>query len=67
MVDDKIVVNEVQVFRPKVTDTYDFGVGHTETHKVSIEQKRERLFAGFRPQHYRVLVDGEVLRQFDGK
>jgi hypothetical protein len=35
-------------------------------HEVSIELQRPLLFAGFRPQTYRVLVDGKVIQERDG-
>lgn len=35
-------------------------------HEVSIELQRPLLFGGFRPQHYRVLIDGKVVQEQDG-
>jgi len=35
-------------------------------HDVVIEKRRPKLFAGFRPQHFRVLVDGALVAERSG-
>jgi len=35
-------------------------------HAVVIEKQRPRLFAGFRPQTFRILVDGQVVAERSG-
>jgi hypothetical protein len=46
--------------------TYEFAVGRLETHKVTLEQERPLLFAGFREQIYRVFVDGRLVHEQTG-
>ena len=45
---------------------YEFSVGKTETHKVVLEKERPWLVAGFRPQTYRVFVDGQLVHEQSG-
>lgn len=45
---------------------YEFPVGQQERHHVVIEHERKLLFAGFRPQKYRVFVDGQPVAQHEG-
>ena len=45
---------------------YEFSVGKTETHKVVLEKERPWLAAGFRPQTYRVFVDGKFVHEQSG-
>ena len=42
---------------------YEF---HAEAHDVVVEHERPLLFAGFRPQTFRVLVDGKVVHEQHG-
>ena len=35
-------------------------------HKIMIEKTRPRFFAGFRPQAYRIFVDGNVVAEKTG-
>ena len=51
-------------FRTK--QRYEFSVGKTEAHKVVLEKERPWLFAGFRPQTYRVFVDGKMVHEQTG-
>jgi hypothetical protein len=50
-------------FTFKMKRRYEFVVGRTEPHKVILEQERPLLFAGFRRQTYRVLVDGRLVHE----
>ena len=45
---------------------YEFVVGKMETHKIVLEKERPWLFAGFRPQIYRVFVDGQLVHKQTG-
>jgi hypothetical protein len=45
---------------------YEFTVGKVERHKVVLEKERPWLIAGFRPQTYRVFVDGEMIHEQTG-
>lgn len=40
---------------------YEFSVGEVEKHTVVFEKQRSLLFAGVRPQVFRVLVDGKLV------
>ncbi len=42
---------------------YEF---HADAHDVVVEHERPLLFSGFRPQTYRVLVDGHVVHEEHG-
>jgi Fas apoptotic inhibitory molecule (FAIM1) len=46
---------------------YKFKVGKVEKHKVVIEKERPLLFAPFRPQTYRVFVDGQQVHEQSGR
>lgn len=46
-----------------LTKTYKAFVG---THILEIEHKRPLLFAGFRPQRYRFLLDGKLIAERKG-
>jgi hypothetical protein len=46
--------------------SYKFSVGNAEKHEVMIEKERPLLFAGFRPQTYRVFVDGQMVHEQQG-
>jgi len=45
---------------------YEFSVGKTETHQVVLEKERPLMIAGFRPQTYRVFVDGQLVHEQSG-
>ena len=45
---------------------YEFSVGKTESHKVVREKERPWLLAGFRPQTFRVFVDGQMIHEQTG-
>lgn len=45
---------------------YEFAIGKIEKHEVAIEQERPLIMAGFRPQTYRVYVDGELVHEESG-
>ena len=41
-------------------------VADVHQHKVVIEKSRPRIFAGFRPQAYRIFVEGNVVAEKTG-
>ena len=45
---------------------FEFLAGKTELHKVLIEKQRPLFLAGFRPQTYRVFVDGQLVHEQTG-
>jgi len=53
-------------FEVQLLDKWDFIVGDVEKHEVRIEKERTRLLAGFRPQKYRVFIDGQLINQYEG-
>jgi len=65
-VDDREVIREQRHFSFSLIRTYELTVGTAERHIVRIEKERKRLLAGFRPQKYRVYVDGQLIREYEG-
>ena len=45
---------------------HEFSVGRTEIHKIVLEKERPWFIAGFRPQMYRVFVDGNLIHEQSG-
>ena len=45
---------------------YEFTVGNTHQHHVLVEHVLPLFLAGFRPQTFRVFVDGELMREQRG-
>jgi len=50
----------------QLVERWEVHVGTQEKHVVVVEKERERLCAGFRPQKYRVFVDGALVKQCRG-
>lgn len=65
-VDGQTVVNESRGFSLKLVERYDLWLGVREKHHVAIEKERKRFVAGWRPQQYRVFVDGQLQQTYDG-
>jgi len=53
-------------FEVQLVDRWQFEVGDREKHEVRIEKERAKLVAGFRPQKYRVFVDGSLINEYEG-
>jgi hypothetical protein len=51
----------------KLTKRYEFVVGSQEQHQIAIEKKRKLFLAGFRPQQYRVFIDGQLVQTYEGQ
>ncbi|HJH26827.1 MAG TPA: hypothetical protein C5S37_08670 [Methanophagales archaeon] len=65
-VDGKIVQRHFIMFSLSTTKRYGLVVGETEKHKVEVEMKRPRFFAGFRGGWgYNVYVDGKVIKTLE--
>ena len=62
-VDGVPVVKDLRLASLDLAKTYSFEVGTTESHQVVIEKRRERFFAGFRPQTVRAFVDGALVAE----
>jgi hypothetical protein len=57
-VDENLVVRKFLMLKLSTVQCYEFPVGVSEKHTVSIEQSRRRMMGGFLPQSYVVSVDG---------
>ena len=65
-VDGETVVNDFRAFSLRLVERYDLWVGVQEKHRVAIEKERRRFMAGWRPQKYRVFIDGELVQTYEG-
>jgi len=65
-VDNREVINELRMFSLSLVRKYEFVVGENERHSVRIEKERKLFMAGLRKQKYRVYVDGQLLREYEG-
>ena len=65
-VDGQRVVNDFRMLSLFLTKRYEFTVGTQEQHHVVIEKKRKLFLAGFRPQTYRILIDGKLVQTHEG-
>jgi hypothetical protein len=63
-VDGKRVIRDFRWGSTRATKRYRFTVGEQERHDVVIEKSRLRLFAGFRKQTCRVLVDDLLVGEY---
>ena len=46
----------------QLVERWCFDIGAEERRQICIEKERERLFAAFRPQTYRIYVDREMIQ-----
>jgi hypothetical protein len=53
-------------FSFRLIKRYEFSVGEAEPHQVVLEKERPLLFAAFRPQIYRLFVDGQMVHEQTG-
>ncbi len=65
-VDDQPVVKDFRMLSPFLTKRYEFTVGVQEQHQILIEKKRKLFLAGFRPQTYRIFIDGQLVQTYEG-
>ena len=65
-VDGVPLVKDFRLLSLKLTKRYEFTVGQQELHQIAIEKKRKLFLAGFRPQQYRVFVDGQLVQTHEG-
>ena len=65
-VDGEPLIKDFRLLSLKLTKRYEFTVGGQEQHQIAIEKKRKLFLAGFRPQQYRVFVDGQLVQTHEG-
>ena len=66
IVDGKIQVKDFRLLSASLTKRYEFTVGEHERHEIAIEKKRKLFLAGFRPQQYRIFIDGQLIETREG-
>lgn len=65
-VDGRPLIKDFRMLSLKLTKRYEFTVGHEEQHQIAIEKTRKLFLAGFRPQQYRVFIDGQLVQTHEG-
>ena len=65
-VDGQPLVKDFRMFSLRLTKRYEFTVGAHEQHQIAIEKKRKLFLAGFRPQRYRIFIDGQLAQTYEG-
>ncbi len=65
-VDGQPLVKDFRMFSLRLTKRYEFTVGSSEPHQIAIEKKRRLFLAGFRPQRYRIFIDGQLAQTYEG-
>ena len=65
-IDGQPAIKDFRMFSLSLTKRYEFIVGVDERHQVAIEKKRKLFLAGFRPQQYRIFVDGQLVQTYEG-
>ena len=66
VVDGQPVTKDFRMLSLRLTKRYEFTVGNQEQHHIAIEKKRKLFLAGFRPQQYRVFIDGQLVQTYEG-
>lgn len=66
-VDGQPVIQEKRMFSLSLVRKYEFEVGVHERHHVRIEKERKLFLAGVRNQKFRVYLDGQLIREHEGK
>jgi hypothetical protein len=65
-VDGQPLVKDFRLLSLRLTKRYEFTVGSSEPHQIAIEKKRKLFLAGFRPQRYRIFIDGQLAQTYEG-
>jgi hypothetical protein len=65
-IDGQPGLKDFRMFSLSLTKRYEFTVGVSEPHAVVIEKKRKLFLAGFRPQQYRIFIDGQLVQTYEG-
>ncbi len=66
LVDGQPLVKDLRMLSLRLTKRYEFQVGTQEIHQIAIEKKRKLFLAGFRPQRYRIFIDGQLAQTYEG-
>jgi hypothetical protein len=65
-IDGERLIKDFRLLSLRLTKRYEFTAGTQELHQIAIEKKRKLFLAGFRPQRYRVFIDGNLVQTFEG-
>ena len=65
LVDGQPMVKDFRMLSLRLTKRYEFTVGVEEQHLIAIEKERKLLLAGFRPQKYRIFIDGRLVQSYE--
>ena len=65
-VDGQALVKDFRMLSLRLTKRYEFTVGSRGLHQIAIEKKRKLFLAGFRPQRYRIFIDGQLAQTYEG-
>jgi hypothetical protein len=65
-VDGQPLMQDFRLLSLRLTKRYEFAVGTQEQHQIAIEKKRKLFLAGFRPQRYRIFIDGQLAQTYEG-
>ena len=65
-IDGKVAKRDFRFLSLFLVKSYELKVGITEKLVVRIEKERKLFLSFLRPQKYRVFVDGELVRSFEG-
>ena len=65
-VDGQPLVKDFRMLSLRLTKRFEFTVGSSELHQIAIEKKRKLFLAGFRPQRYRIFIDGQLAQTYEG-
>ena len=65
-VDGQPLVKDFRMLSLRLTKRYEFTVGSREIHQIAIGKKRRLFLAGFRPQRYRIFIDGQLAQTYEG-
>ena len=65
-VDGQPLAKDFRLLSLRLTKRYEFTIGVQERHQIAIEKKRKLFLAGFRPQRYRIFIDGQLVQTYEG-
>jgi hypothetical protein len=65
-VDGQPAVKDFRMLSLRLTKRYELTVGVNEKHHIMIEKRRKLFLAGFRPQRYRIFIDGNLAQTYEG-
>ena len=65
-VDGQPMIKDFRMLSLRLTKRYEFTVGSQEQHQIAIEKRRKLFLAGFRPQQYRIFIDGQLVQSYEG-